>query len=192
MFIISRMKIAKIKKYLEWAEKQTAGFTWKDFQDKFGPDTQEFNQAMSILRANRPQGENLIDHYDGSKNPNSFILTRNGLAYLNNLRSRRRSLSYNPWLIGIGLLILSPFISSFINPFLRYFHPDEWQPIYYPNPPDLTFYINGPTVDTLEECRDWIDAEAIRRGQAAGEYDYECALNCDLNDDLYVCEETTQ
>lgn len=72
---------------------------------------------------------------------------------------------------------------------------DEWRPFYYPNAPDLTEHIEGPTVDTLEQCRDWIDGESISRSQEYGEFDYECGLNCSIRSNyggLLVCEETVQ
>ena len=74
------------------------------------------------------------------------------------------------------------------------FDKDEWSPFYYPNAPSLIEFSSGPTVDSLEQCRDWVNGEAVGRGQAPGEYDYECGLNCKFDDGIgvFVCEETVQ
>jgi len=90
----------------------------------------------------------------------------------------------------LGIILVVIIIWGAVN----FFSSDEWLPTYYPNPSDLTTYSNGPIFDTLEQCRDWVDAEAIRRGQALGEYDYECGLNCELDNTygLFVCDETVQ
>lgn len=65
-------------------------------------------------------------------------------------------------------------------------------PIYYPNPSNFSYYIEGPVVSSLDECRVWIKQEAIRRNQNIKEYDYECGLNCKFNDvyGILVCKET--
>jgi hypothetical protein len=76
--------------------------------------------------------------------------------------------------------------------FLKNISPDRFMPTYYPNPSDLTMFSNGPEVDSLSACRDWINSEALRNSQNAGEYDYECGLNCNFDDkfDIFVCEDT--
>jgi len=71
---------------------------------------------------------------------------------------------------------------------------ENWQPVYYPNTENLSIYSYGPVLDTLEQCRGWINAESMKRSQEFGEFDYECGLNCkyDMIYDLQICEETLQ
>lgn len=93
------------------------------------------------------------------------------------------------WLIGIVIAIFVGVPALF-----TLFSQGRWLPTYYPNPSDLTTYSNGPMLDSLDQCRDWIDSEAMRRNQESGEYDYECGLNCDLDNQygIFVCDKTTQ
>lgn len=88
----------------------------------------------------------------------------------------------------IKILLLVVVIATAV----QFFKSDTWHPVYYPNPTNLTNHVNGPVVDSLEQCRDWIEREANRRGQTAGQYDYECGLNCNYEpqSDLSVCEDT--
>jgi len=74
------------------------------------------------------------------------------------------------------------------------FQSDTYQPVYYPDYTNLTEYTYGPIVNSLEQCRDWIDSEAVRRNQTGNEFDYECGKNCKYDPDwgLEVCEETLE
>jgi hypothetical protein len=94
-------------------------------------------------------------------------------------------------IIGIIIFIL---VSWIFYSFLGSKNKEQWQPIYYPDTGDLSKYSYGPTVDTLEQCRGWINAESIKRNQQFGEFDYECGLNCkyDMIYDLQICKETLQ
>lgn len=89
-----------------------------------------------------------------------------------------------------GIIVLGSLVLFAVNTF----NSEEWLPIYYPEPDNLTTYSIGPIVDTLDECRDWVDSETKRRDQSIDEYDYECGLNCDLdnNYELLVCEKTVR
>lgn len=65
---------------------------------------------------------------------------------------------------------------------------DSWTAFYYPNLDNLSVYEMSPDLDSLEECRDWIDDIASYNIN----YDYECGKNCKYKKDygMYVCEVT--
>jgi len=58
--------------------------------------------------------------------------------------------------------------------------PAPWEtvdPIYYPNKNDLTVYEAGGSMESLGDCRAWVYAEAIKRGDPMLERgDYECGV----------------
>ena len=78
--------------------------------------------------------------------------------------------------------------------YILFIKSDQWQPVFYPDTSNLTEYLYGPIVETVEQCRDWINNEAIKLEKALGDYDYECGLNCKY-DSFYrteICEETVK
>lgn len=66
-------------------------------------------------------------------------------------------------LLALGVLLVSNFSNT-----------GEWHPVYYPDATNLIEYTYGPIVETIDECRAWVNSEAMRRNQQYGEYDYEC------------------
>lgn len=104
--------------------------------------------------------------------------------------------------LGVGFLVVLGLIWFF---FFR--GHDKWLGFYYPNAGDLLTYKQSSELDSLEECREWVDI--VSGGRTDTGFDYECGKNCKLTDDYkyllkndpkkltqynlkptYVCEET--
>lgn len=93
-------------------------------------------------------------------------------------------------LIFVGLLIIIAIILL---------HPREqkWTAIYYPSINDLHTYSSG-SLGSIEACRVWVQGEARKHNDE--NYDYECGLNCRIDEDasesvgdtMYICKETTK
>lgn len=99
----------ELKKVLDWAEKR--GFTWADLQKQFGYDNKKMISVQNALRSNMPAINNLVDHrYISGEDPNLLVITTNGRRIFAELKNQKSSLwnfSHNPWVVGVGLLILS-------------------------------------------------------------------------------------
>lgn len=69
---------------------------------------------------------------------------------------------------------------------------DKWLGFYYPDRNNLTSHIQSAEVDSLEECRVWVESQVSIYNPSGYGYDYECGKNCKLKKDwdIYVCEET--
>jgi len=69
---------------------------------------------------------------------------------------------------------------------------DEYLGFYYPDAKNLSEDISSiATFDSLELCRDWVDAQVSIFNIDGTGYDYECGKNCDTSSGKpYVCEET--
>jgi hypothetical protein len=69
--------------------------------------------------------------------------------------------------------------------------PVSWTAIYYPDAGNLSVFQDS-NVDSLDDCRDWVDAQAQATGNSG--YDYECGTNCRLKVDqfgkFYYCKDT--
>lgn len=71
------------------------------------------------------------------------------------------------------------------------FGPKDYTAFYYPEPDDLSIYSTSK-VDSVEECRDWVD------GQTSTDYDqyfdYECGVNCKIEPGYtaMICKKTVQ
>ncbi|MFY9484296.1 MAG: hypothetical protein WAP74_01585 [Patescibacteria group bacterium] len=57
----------------------------------------------------------------------------------------------------------------------------KWLGFYYPNAGDLLNYKQSSELNSLEECREWVDV--ISGGRTDTGFDYECGKNCKLTDD---------
>ncbi|MDP3729687.1 MAG: hypothetical protein Q8R26_02985 [bacterium] len=99
----------ELRKILEWADKK-GNFTWNDLQKQFGYDNQKMARAQNALRSNMPISKNLVDHlYISGGDPNLLVITSNGRLFLTNLRNQKSPFMdflHNPWIVGIGLLLL--------------------------------------------------------------------------------------
>lgn len=71
---------------------------------------------------------------------------------------------------------------------------NEWIGFYYPDENNLTVHIQSSEIKSLEECRNWVDAQISLNNPSGYGYDYECGRKCKFNKDygLYVCKETVQ
>lgn len=66
-----------------------------------------------------------------------------------------------------------------------------YRPIYYPDRSDLTTFIKGPEFSSIEEAREWVNDQGLRRGDR--DWDYEIGKNCkSSNYGVDVCEETVK
>ena len=69
---------------------------------------------------------------------------------------------------------------------------DAWRGFYYPDRSDLTRDFRSDNLNSLEECREWVDEKRASLRILEGEDDYECGRNCKYKSDwdMYICEET--
>ncbi len=69
---------------------------------------------------------------------------------------------------------------------------DTWKGFYYPDAGNLTYDIESPVYESLEECRSWVNQQVAKYNPSGSGYDYECGKNCKLKEELsvLVCEET--
>ncbi len=93
----------------------------------------------------------------------------------------------------VGLIIM---IIIGVWVYNHWFHKPTWTATYYPDAGNLTQSISEQ-VGSLQECRDWVDAQAQPTGNTG--YDYECGTNCKLQPnspgvtgDFYRCDNTTR
>ena len=88
----------------------------------------------------------------------------------------------------VGLVIFGLIIWWGYNHFI---HKPTWTAVYYPSAANLSVF-RDQSVGSLEECRDWVDAQAQLQGNT--DYDYECGTDCKLQVDnlgkFYRCKET--
>jgi hypothetical protein len=51
-------------------------------------------------------------------------------------------------------------------------------------------YKQSPELDSLEQCREWV--ENVSGGRKDADFDYECGKDCKLSQtgDSYICDET--
>ncbi|KKT39861.1 hypothetical protein A3K29_00765 [Candidatus Collierbacteria bacterium RIFOXYB2_FULL_46_14] len=70
--------------------------------------------------------------------------------------------------------------------------PPKFTGFYYPNAGELSVYKQSPELDSLEECREWV--EDISGGRTDQNFDYECGKNCRLSEagGIYICNETLE
>lgn len=105
----------ELKKLLEWTEGRS--FTWYDLQQQFGYDKQKMIDVQNALRSNMPASSNLVDHRGVSgENPNLLVMTTNGRRILADLKNQNSSLYnffHNPWVVGIGLLLMAAIFAYF-------------------------------------------------------------------------------
>lgn len=68
---------------------------------------------------------------------------------------------------------------------------DSWVAIYYPDASNLYEDERSGPLDSLDDCRSWVQSQRSIRRFKGGD-DYECGKNCeyDAGADLHVCEET--
>lgn len=64
----------------------------------------------------------------------------------------------------------------------------NWTGFYYPDFNDMSKWTTSPKLDSLDECRDWVDGVA----DYSKMFDYECGYKCEYNAGygLNICEET--
>lgn len=67
------------------------------------------------------------------------------------------------------------------------FKPSKYIGFYYPNAGDLMTYKQSFELDSLEQCRDWVDD--ISGGRTDTGFDYECGNNCKLSEDYKYLQE---
>ncbi len=70
---------------------------------------------------------------------------------------------------------------------------ETWLGFYYPDSGDLTVYQTSGELESLDECRDWVDEQnSYYNPYGTRNYDYECGSNCQYNSDydMYSCDET--
>jgi hypothetical protein len=89
----------------------------------------------------------------------------------------------------VGLVIVGFIIFWIWNNIIS---PPKYIGFYYPDVGDLTVFKQSPELDSLHDCRDWVDDMIGERTD--DNYDYECGKNCKLGKlgDLYVCDETLE
>lgn len=87
-------------------------------------------------------------------------------------------------LIGISVLI---FISYWI--WSTIISPPKWIGWYYPDASNLLNYKQSPELDSLEQCREWVDQ--ISGGRTDTGFDYECGKNCEISDDYKYLQENS-
>ena len=70
--------------------------------------------------------------------------------------------------------------------------PPKFIGFYYPDAGNLLNYKQSSELNSLEQCREWIDD--ISGGRTDTGFDYECGKNCKLSGGggTYVCEETLE
>ena len=85
-------------KILIWAyEKQDAGFSMKELNDKFNLSHDQEQWVLKVFHSNLPSSENLFDHlnYSGNKNEHLFVITSKGTSaaveYLNLKEAKKSS-----------------------------------------------------------------------------------------------------
>ena len=66
---------------------------------------------------------------------------------------------------------------------------ESWIGFYYPDSFDLTDYVQSPELESIEECRFWVDSQINIHNPDGSGYDYECGKNCRF-DGVYICEAT--
>ncbi len=76
--------------------------------------------------------------------------------------------------------------------YFLFFNKETWMGFYYANKDDLTKHIQSPELESIEECRGWVNRQVYIYNPADHMYDYECGKNCKFDKDygLYVCKET--
>lgn len=79
-----------------------------------------------------------------------------------------------------------------IGIYLIFFNNETWIGFYYPDEDNLTRHIQSPELNSLKECRAWMDSQILIYNPSGYGYDYECGKNCKFNKNygLYICKET--
>ena len=72
----------------------------------------------------------------------------------------------------------------------EYFHGETWIAFVYPDKSNMLNDHFVGTLTTLDSCRERARTKISESGWTNA--DYECGLNCRLNDTLHVCKETTR
>lgn len=95
--------------------------------------------------------------------------------------------------MSIKTIIAASFIVVFIYFLWSVFKKDTYIGFYYPDPNNLTNYIESDELPSLQECRFWVEDVHDAYANGMNEYDYECGKNCKPNSSgLNVCEETLE
>ena len=89
----------------------------------------------------------------------------------------------------IGLIILILALHWVWNNVIS---PPKWIGFYYPSASNLSNYEQSPELNSLEECRDWVDEAS--NGRTDTGFDYECGKDCKLSETggIYICDETLE
>ena len=67
---------------------------------------------------------------------------------------------------------------------------ETWIGFYYPDENNLTEHTQSAELETIEECRFWVESQIAIHNPSGFGYDYECGKNCNFDAGIYVCEET--
>ncbi len=72
------------------------------------------------------------------------------------------------------------------------FDNEVWIGFYYPDENNLSGHVQSPELNSLEECRTWVNSQVLIHNPSGYGYDYECGKNCKFDKDygLYICKET--
>lgn len=89
----------------------------------------------------------------------------------------------------IGLLVIIAVLAILVV-----FKKDTWKGAYYPDAENLLNSIESPVFDSLDDCRNWVNAQVYLYNPDGYGYDYECGKNCKLKEGFtsLVCEETVR
>lgn len=84
-------------------------------------------------------------------------------------------------------------LGAVIIGFIVFSNNDSWIGFYYPDANNLDKWVQSDKLDSLDECRDWVDGMVLARYQDTNS-DYECGQNCKYDSllEINVCEETLQ
>lgn len=72
----------------------------------------------------------------------------------------------------------------------QYYGGNNWIGFYYPNADDLTKNTQSSKLNSIEECRVWVNTQVSLYNPNREGYDYECGKNCRFDDGFYVCKKT--
>lgn len=89
-------------------------------------------------------------------------------------------------LVGVGVICL-----VIVGVFVLTRH-DRWIGFYYPDSSDLSVSRHSPELESLEECRSWVENQRSYLSNQDPQDDYECGRKCRFNKDwgMYSCKET--
>jgi len=92
---------------------------------------------------------------------------------------------------SVGIIV---FVVIIIVAFSFFTKNDTWKGSYYPDAGNLTYDIESPVYESLEECRSWVNRQVAIYNPDGYGYDYECGKNCKLKAgfSVLVCEETVR